>query len=84
MFDFIIGWKEKLIGIGLALVLFWGWITKVKWQARREGAKAVTDAIKTETEKTKNEWQKIDDTPLGVDDALRRLRERARREGHNP
>lgn len=83
MFSFFLGWKEKLIGIGLVLGILWGWIAKIKYTAKREGRKEVTDVIAKETQKKKDDWQKIDDTPLGVDDALRRLRDRARHEGSN-
>ncbi len=83
MISWLIGWKEKLIGIGIAVALFMGWILKIKRDAERKGAQKVTDAVNKETERTRNEWQKIDDTPLGVDDALKRLRQRASREDGN-
>ena len=83
MFSWIIGWKEKLIGIGIAVALFMGWVFKIKRDAEKKGAQKVTDAINKETKRTKDEWQKIDDTPLGVDDALRGLRQRASREDGN-
>lgn len=80
MISWLIGWKEKLIGLAIAVALFMGWVFKIKKDAERKGAQKVTDAVNKETERTRNEWQKIDDTPLGVDDALRRLRQRASRE----
>lgn len=83
MISWLIGWKEKLIGLGIAVALFMGWVLKIKRDAERKGAQKVTDAVNKETERTKNEWQKIDDTSLGVDDALRRLRQRASREDGN-
>jgi pyruvate/2-oxoglutarate dehydrogenase complex dihydrolipoamide acyltransferase (E2) component len=83
VFSWIIGWKEKLIGIGIAVALFMGWVFKIKRDAEKKGAQKVTDAINKETKRTKDEWQKIDDTPLGVDDALRGLRQRASREDGN-
>ena len=81
MLDLFIGWKEKLIGAGLAALLFIGWIFKIKHDAEKKGAQKVTDAINKETQKTKDAWQKIDNTPVGVDDALNSLRKRTNRDG---
>jgi len=81
MLSWLIGWKERLIGIAVAAVIFMGWIFKIKHDAEKKGAQKVTDAINKETEKKKDAWQKIDNTPVGVDDALNSLRKRSDREG---
>lgn len=81
MFNFIFGLKEKLIAVGLFLVLVFGYITKIKWQAKREGQKEVIDQLNKETKRKEDEWKKIDDTPSDVDSAISELRERAKRHG---
>lgn len=80
----LIGWKEKAIALGLTVLVFLGWIFKIKKEAEAKGAQKVKDQIRRETEKKRNEWQKIDDTPIGVDAALDSLRQRSSRESGNP
>lgn len=83
MISWLFGWKEKLAAAGLAVVLLLGWIFKIRRDAERKGAQKATDAINKETQRTRDEWNKIDSSPVPVDDALSSLRQRAHREGSN-
>jgi hypothetical protein len=88
VFSFIAGWfvdlKAKLIGIGLALLLFAGWVLKLKADARKEGETAYRQKLDKEVKKVTDDWKKIDNTPASVDDALGRLRQRSTSSGHRP
>ena len=77
------GIKEKLIALGLGALAILGYIWKIKRDAEAKGRKEIVDKVNAETQRKKDEWQKIDDTPLGVDDALSRLRKRASRNDGN-
>lgn len=79
--SWILGWKEKLIALGLGVSLVLGYLFKVKRDAKSEGRKEVINEVNKETRKKQDEWKKIDDTPTDVDTAIRELRERARSQG---
>lgn len=83
MLSWLIGWKEKAIALGLFLLTVLGYIMKIKYSARKQGREDAYKEVADATEKKKNEWKKIDDTPVGVDDALSRLRKRASRSDGN-
>lgn len=80
--DWFVGVKAKLIGLGVALLLFAGWLLKFRNDARREGAKKLQEQIEQENKKVTDAWAKIDRTPTPVDTALERMRKRSRDSGH--
>ncbi len=88
MFSTIAGYfidlKMKLMGIGLALVVFAGWILKLKSDARRDGAEQYKQKLDEEVKKVTDDWKKTDTAPRDVDDALSRLRKRSSSSGYRP
>lgn len=80
MLNLLIGWKEKAIAIGVAFLAVLGYIWNIKRKAKAEGKAEVITEINKQTQKTKDEWNKIDSTDLSVDDALSRLRQRSNRQ----
>jgi hypothetical protein len=88
VFNLLVNWfvgvKAKLIAIGIAALVFFGWLLKFKYQAQREGAQKLKDQIEKENKKVTDAWTKIDRSPSNVDNALGRLRKRSRDSGHSP
>ena len=80
--DWLVGFKTKLIAIGVAILIFAGWLLKFRSDARREGAQKLKDQIDHENKKVTDAWAKIDRTPTPVDAALSGLRKRSRDSGH--
>ena len=77
----LIGWKAKLIAFGAFALVVLGWIFKIKRESYNKGKEEVHKSIQKENERVKDGWQKIDNSPRDVDDALARLRKRSADKG---
>jgi len=80
----LIGWKAKLIAFGAFSLVVLGWIFKIKRESYNKGKEEVHKSIQKENERVKDGWQKIDNSPRDVDDALARLRKRSADKGFGP
>lgn len=69
--------KLKLILAVLGGILFWVW--NIKREAREIGRKEVRDEVNKETKRVKDEWQKIDSSPVSIDDAISGLQRDSRK-----
>lgn len=82
--NWLVGFKTKLIAIGLAILMFSAWILKIKRDARKEGEQRYRQKIDEETKKVEDAWKKIDTAPADVDSSLSRLRKRSADRGYGP
>jgi hypothetical protein len=74
--------KSKLtlyLGIALAVVVF---LWKIRHDGEVAGAHKLKHKIDALNDKITTKWDKIDNSSLGVDDAIDRLSKRAAKAGH--
>lgn len=71
-------YKFKFYIIVAAGLLAWYFRSIIK--ARNEGRKEVQDNIKKETQRVKDEWSKIDNSDVSIDDAIDGLRKHKRKD----
>lgn len=56
------------------------WILQIKWDARKKAKKEVIDSINKETQRVRDEWSKIDNSDVSIDDAINGLRKHKRKD----
>lgn len=67
-----------LLGAGLL-----AWYFRSLSKARNEGRKEVQEKINKETQKVRDEWSKIDNSDVSIDDAINGLHKHSRKD-RNP
>lgn len=70
--------KIRVIFFVVTGVLFFLW--ELRRRAKKQGSQEAMDKVNKETQRVKDEWSKIDNSDVSIDDAINGLRKHKRKD----